>query len=202
MVVRALLLAFAIVMLATRPAHADIVVEFYSYDFGRNFPHAFLKAKGTWNQSGKPVNETYGFTAKRITPAVLAGPVPGGFEPIPKQALTVSKLRFSVVVKDAQYQALLAVVAKWRERPEKNYDLDHHNCVHFVGEAAQALGLKVTFPKQLMKSPRKYLEKVAAMNALAPTAKPRAQSTPQLLQPQPAPTKKVLSKTRKTLSIY
>lgn len=163
-------------VLMAQPVQAEIIVHFYSHDFGRNFPHAFLRAKGTWEKNGKPVDDTFGFTAKRVSPALLVGPVPGDFEPVTKHALTISKLRFSVVASDAQYAALLALVGNWRKNPATNYDLDRRNCVFFVGEAAQALGLKVTFPKALMKSPSKYLLHIGKLNpqlsAIAAGGKP------------------------------
>jgi hypothetical protein len=157
-------LAAVLTLLAAWPARADIVVDFYWHEFGRNFPHAFLKAKGNWNKNGKGVDDTFGFTAKSLSPAILVGPVPGVFKPIEKHALAVSKIRFSVVANDAQYTSLLAVVAKWRKNPATSYDLDNRNCVHFVGEAAQSLGLEVTFQKSLMKSPRKFLTHVVQLN--------------------------------------
>jgi hypothetical protein len=159
-----LILVIFMSVLMAQPVQADIIVRFYSHDFGRNFPHAFLRAKGSWDKNGKTVDDTFGFTAKRVSPALLVGPVPGDFEPVTKHALTISKLRFSVVASDAQYAALLAVVANWRKNPETNYDLERRNCVYFVGEAARALGLKVTFPKALMKSPSKYLLHIGQLN--------------------------------------
>jgi hypothetical protein len=159
-----LILAVMMSVLMVQPAQADIIVSFYAHDFGRNFPHAFLRAKGSWDKDGKTVDDTFGFTAKHVSPALLVGPVPGDFEPVTKHALTISKRRFSVVASDAQYTALLAVVGNWRKNPAANYDLDRRNCVYFVGEAAQALGLKVTFPKPLMKSPSKYLLHIGKLN--------------------------------------
>jgi hypothetical protein len=197
MVRQKLVLALFLAILVTRPVRADIVVDFYSHDFGRNFPHAFVKAKGIWNSNGKAVDDTFGFTAKRLSPAILAGPVPGDFEPIAKHALAVSKIRFSVVVQDAQYSALLAVVAQWRKNPTRNYDLENRNCVHFAGEAAQAIGLNVTFPKQLMKSPRKYLLHVAQLNPGITVHKPRSRHISRTAPPSVS-----VEKSAKTVSIY
>jgi hypothetical protein len=43
--------------------------------------------------------------------------------------------------------------------------LGNANCVHFAGEAAAIVGLKVAFPANLMKKPKAFLDAVLRDNA-------------------------------------
>jgi hypothetical protein len=59
---------------------------------------------------------------------------------------------------------VLTVVERWRTRPGKSYNLNKSNCIHFVGEVAQAVGLKVVFEKALIKKPRSFLLSLVTLN--------------------------------------
>lgn len=154
------------VLLALLPAqlHARITVAFYSHELGSSFPHAFFTVNGTPEAGGGPVDTNFGFTAKSVTPTILFGPVVGIVEQVKPGYIENSDRKFAIVVTDAQYKALIAVVEKWRAIPGKSYNLNTRNCVHFVGEAAQAVGLKVVFDKKLIKRPRSFLENVIRLN--------------------------------------
>jgi hypothetical protein len=145
-------------------AAAQITVSFYSHELGTSFPHAFFTLKGTPESGGTPVDTNFGFTARSVTPSILMGPVTGVVETVKPGYVKSSEPRFSLTINDAQYQALLGVVARWKAIPGKSYDLNHHNCVHFVGEAAMALGLKVDFPQALIKRPHSFLDYVIRLN--------------------------------------
>ena len=54
----------------------------------------------------------------------------------------------------------MAVVERWRNRPQPSYNLNRRNCVHFVGELAEAVGLRVEYVQRLMKRPRSFLQHV------------------------------------------
>lgn len=60
-----------------QPAAADVDVHFHNFNgsalFGR-YPHTFVVFEGTL-EGGHKVDENFGFSAKRISPAILAGPV-------------------------------------------------------------------------------------------------------------------------------
>ena len=75
-----------------------------------------------------------------------------------------SDRQFSVAISDAQYDALLILVEKWRKLPGKSYNLNRRNCIHFVGEAAHTLGLKVFVDPKLVKRPRSFLQSLIALN--------------------------------------
>jgi hypothetical protein len=99
-----------------------------------------------------------------VTPAILFGSVAGRIDIADAHYITQSNAQFAVTLTDDQYRAMLAVVEKWGARKSPSYNLNTANCVHFIGEAARAAGLSVTFPKALMKKPRSYLEEVMRLN--------------------------------------
>lgn len=148
------------------PAQAAVTVTFWSHEFGNSFPHAFLTLRGVPDAGGAPVDRSYGFTAKSVSPALLFGSVPGVVEPTPVGYMNSSDAQFSVVLSDAQYGQLLQLFAAWDQKTgDGHYNLNNRNCVHFVKEAARIAGLTtVDFP-QLMKKPRSYLLAVADANA-------------------------------------
>ena len=158
------LLIVLLLALLPAPAAAQVVATFYSHEFGSSFPHAFFVLKGKTIAEGTPVDVNYGFTAKAVTPAMLFGSVPGRLDTAEPAYVQSSTAQFSVTLTDVQYRAMLAVVEKWRNRLSPSYNLNTGNCVHFVGEAAQAAGLRVTFSKKLMKKPRSYLEELIRLN--------------------------------------
>ena len=160
-----LLILFAGLALAVpRAAFAEVIVAFYSHEFGSSFPHAFVTVKGTPERGGTPIDTNYGFTAKSVTPAILMGPVAGSVEDVTPKYVASSNRQFAVKISDAHYDAMMAVVAKWRAIPGKSYSLNKRNCVHFVGEIGQALGLKVVFNAKLMKKPEGFLLSLIALN--------------------------------------
>lgn len=157
------LLLFLLLVLPAQ-VHARITVAFYSHELGSSFPHTFFTVRGTPEAGGEPIDTNYGFTAKSVTPAILFGPVVGVLEQVKPNYIEGSDRKFAVTVTDAQYAALMAVVARWRAIPGKSYDLNKRNCIHFVGEAAQAVGLKVVFERKLLKRPRSFLENIIRLN--------------------------------------
>ena len=158
---RAFLLLTA--LFAPLAARADVTITFYSHDMEalgmRAFPHAFFTVTGTLARGGPPISTNYGFTA-RSTDAALFGSTQGDIET--KDALYVARSRrhFAVTVPDATYDRLMALVGNWAKRGPKGYNLGRANCVHFAGEAAALVGMKVTFPQNLMKKPKSFLEMV------------------------------------------
>ena len=68
---RILTLLFAALLgLLPATARADIEVAFWTRELGLELPHAFITIKGI--VEGKLVDESYGFTPKAITPAILS----------------------------------------------------------------------------------------------------------------------------------
>jgi hypothetical protein len=150
-------------------ARADVTVTFYSHDMEalgmRAFPHAFFTVKGVLARGGTPIDTNYGWTPKS-TDAALFGMTQGFVETKDAPYIARSRRHFSVTVPDATYDRLMAVVASWRTRGPKGYDLGKANCISFAGAAASVVGLKVAFPQNLMKKPKLFLDMVLRDNAV------------------------------------
>ncbi len=162
------LLVYAVLTaLLPSPAWAQVVVSFYSHEldvgFRTDFPHAFIVVKGT-TADGRAVDTNYGFTAKSVSPGVLFGSVEGTMETLKTSYYAKSEKQFEIIITDAQYDALLAVVGKWRAQTGKNYNLNKRNCIHFVGDAARAMGMKVIFDQKLIKKPKGFLLYLKSLN--------------------------------------
>lgn len=149
------------------PAAAQVLLSFQSFNgsmFGGRFPHTFVVLQGTLDASGAKVEENYGYSAKSATPAVLAGPVEGIVMIEKPKYVTTTNRHFTVPISDATYWAIRAEVAKWRDAPGKQYRLDDHNCVHFVGRIAELAGIKVEYPKALIRKPKAWLNYITGLN--------------------------------------
>lgn len=150
-------------LLMPAPAAAQVVISFYSHDLGSTFPHAFITLKGT-TQAGESVDTNFGFTAKAVTPAILMGSVGGRVETSKTSYVESSDRQFSVTLDDRQYAAVMTMVEKWQTLPGKSYNLNKRNCIHFVGEVAQVVGIKVVFEKGLLKKPKSFLLSLVSLN--------------------------------------
>lgn len=158
-----LFLALALLLLPV-VAQAQVLLHFHSFTgsmlIGR-YPHAFVVLEGTRTADGVEVNENYGYSAAKTSLAVLSRPVPAMiYVEKPKQVKNTNR-HFTVPISDATYFAIRAEVEKWRNEP---YDLDKHNCVHFVGRIAEIAGLKVAYLKALMRKPKQFLNQVTRDN--------------------------------------
>lgn len=157
--------AFLLFLAAIVPAQARVTVTFWSQEFGHNFPHAFFTLYGTTEADGTPVDVSYGFTAKTISPAILMGEVPGRIDLTTDRYIARSNAHFSLTISDAQYAALEALAVEWSAQGDPTYSLNRRNCVHFVAEAMRRAGLTVEEPKKLMKKPRSFTQSIATLNA-------------------------------------
>lgn len=167
-----LLLILLMVWGSAAPAQAAVEIAFYSRELGgNNFPHAFVRLDGTLDSTGERVDASYGFTAKAVTPAILFGSVGGEVVVEGPRQIERSDRQFALVLSDAQYRAVMAVVERWRSRRQPSYNLNRRNCVHFVAELARTVGLRVETADGLMKRPRSFLQHVRGLNpqlAVAP----------------------------------
>lgn len=153
-------------LIVVHPAQAAVTITFWSHELGSSFPHAFFTLRGVPDAGGAAVDANYGFTPKTISPAILMGTVPGRLDIAKPAYIANSDAQFSLVLSDAQYARVMALVAAWDERTgDGQYHMNRRNCVHFVQEAAKIAGVaQVDFPA-LMKKPRSYLKAVATANA-------------------------------------
>jgi hypothetical protein len=157
-------LAAALLAWVAAPAAAAVSITFYSKELGASFPHAFVIVEGNLDRGGPRIEEDYGFTAKTISPAILWGKVSG--EVITDHSVSYVKgsdRHFTVTLSDSEYDRAMATVARWQAAKQPSYDLDKHNCVHFVAEIAASIGLTAD-TRRLMKKPRSFLEALTAAN--------------------------------------
>src|SRR4051812_7700078 len=158
-------LAGLILLFTAAPAAAAVEISFYSHEMGSSFPHAFVVLKGTLDRDGRRIDEDYGFTAKVVTPAILMGRVGGKIDSTAGPSYVgESDRQFTLTLSDEEYDRVMATVAAWRDAKQPSYDLNSHNCVHFVAEIAAAIGMKAETPKKLMKKPRSYILSLVAAN--------------------------------------
>ena len=158
------LLAAALLALGAAPGWAAVSITFYSKELGASFPHAFVTLEGTLDRGGARIDEDYGFTAKTISPAILWGKVAGKVISDHSPGYVKSSDRhFTVSLSDSEYDRVMATIARWRDARQPSYDLDKHNCVHFVAELAAAIGMTPD-TKKLMKKPRSFIETLTAQN--------------------------------------
>jgi hypothetical protein len=145
-------------------ASAQVTMTFYSHDFGNRFPHTFFTLKGTIPETGEVVDSNYGFTAKNVSPALLFGSVIGLVDSEPTAYIEKSDPQFALVLTEPQYRKIMALVAEWRNRPQKSYNLNKRNCIHFVMEAAALLDLQVNRKSKYFKKPKTFLREVIKLN--------------------------------------
>ena len=165
---RTRLILFILLLCWPAALAAQVQIHFYSKDLAKSFPHAFVRL------TGPALDANYGFTAVRVSPAILMGPVRGKIQSVDPQYVSRSSLHFSLDLTGDQYREVLRVIDKWRSAPQPSYRLNSANCVHFVAEVAQALGLDAPPDHKLMKKPRSFLEKVTRDNALLIANWPRS----------------------------
>lgn len=161
-----LFLLLAALVCWTDTALADVRVAFHSFNgsfFGSRFPHTFVVFEGTLD-SGERVYANYGFSAKTVSPAVLAGPVEHVVYSEEEKYIERTNRHFTVTVSDATYRRMMQEVAAWRDAPGKYYELDSRNCIHFVGRIAELAGLAVEYPRDLLRKPKAWLNHIGDLN--------------------------------------
>lgn len=149
------------------PALADVQIHFHSFNgsvlFGR-YPHTFIVLEGTLDSTGEVIDENYGFSARKVTPAILSGPVEHMVLAESTKNVKKTNRHFTMTITDAQYRKIISEVNAWQNAPGKYYDLEKRNCIHFVGKMAQILGLKVEYPDNMLRRPKKWLNHVVGLN--------------------------------------
>jgi hypothetical protein len=138
-------------------------VTFYSHSFGENFPHAFVIVEQR-NALGQTSFDAYGFSARNLSPALLWGTVNGHIAIPGERYVRQSDPHFTVPMTRAQAEALTRIRANWAQGPGSRYNLDRRNCVHFVAELAEVLGLRTEPDSSHFRAPNKFLREVVALN--------------------------------------
>jgi hypothetical protein len=163
------LLIFPLLLGLVAPARAAVTLTFYSRDmhvglFNIQFPHGFVVLSGM-TDAGVPVDANYGFTATEVTPAIMFGPVNGEIIGAKPGYIANAHSHFSLTISDDRYQAVMELMAAWRDAPQPSYDLNGHNCMTFVKATAVAAGLDVSKASRFMREPSAFLDDVAARNS-------------------------------------
>lgn len=147
-------------------AAAAVDITFHSFNgsvLAGRYPHTFVSMEGTL-ENGTPVKENFGFSAKRASLAVLNGPVEHMILVEEEKWLRKTNRHFTLSMTDEQYRKVSALVEAWRNAPGKYYDLETRNCIHFVGEIAKIMGLKVNYPDKLLRKPKSWLNYITTLN--------------------------------------
>ncbi|QFT76669.1 hypothetical protein [Erythrobacter sp. THAF29] len=154
-------------LLWSGPALADVQIHFHSVNgsvlIGR-YPHTFFVLDGELEETGEVINENYGFSARKVTTAILSGPVEHMVLAEKPKFIKKTNRHFTLTITDDQYRKIKAEVQAWQNAPGKYYDLENRNCIHFVGKMAQILGLKVEYPDNMLRRPKKWLNHVTGLN--------------------------------------
>ena len=132
--------------------------------FNIQFPHGFVVLNGM-TDAGVPVDANYGFVATQVTPAIMFGPVNGEIIGAKPSYIANSRSHFSRTISDDRYQAVMDLMAAWRDAPQPSYDLNGHNCMTFVKATAVAAGLDVDEASRFMREPSAFLDDVATRNS-------------------------------------
>lgn len=165
-------------------AWAEVTLTFYAHPGARVrdgnllFPHAFVQATGTLDDTGDPVDWAAGFTARSPGPHLLFAQGDGVVELPNPRYVGEGKPYLRLTVSDADYRAVRARADWWNSPEGRVYDLRRRNCITFIADLARVAGLQ-TAAEPSMK-PGTFLEATAALNPEAawPEGGPRASTEP------------------------
>jgi len=154
--------------LVAGPAWAAVTLTFYAHPGARVrdgyllFPHAYVHATGSLDDTGDTVDWAAGYTARDPGPHLLFTRGAGLVEYPDARYIGEGRPYLRLTVDDATYRAVRAR-ADWWSTPEGSvYDLRRRNCISFVADLARVAGLR-TASEPSMK-PGTFLEATAALN--------------------------------------
>jgi hypothetical protein len=168
--VRALIPGLVLALLAG-PALAAVTVTFYAHPGARVrggyllFPHAYVQAAGTLDETGEAVDWAAGFTARNPGPQLLFMRDKGVVLSPDARYVDEGKPYLTLAVSDATYRAIRDRADWWNGPEGWVYDLRRRNCITFIADLARVAGLR-TAPEPSMK-PGSFLEATAALNPQA-----------------------------------
>lgn len=167
---RAALLGLMLALVAG-PAWAAVTLTFYAHPGARVrdgyllFPHAYVWATGTLDDTGEAVDWAAGYTARDPGPHLLFVRGVGEVQHPDPRYVSEGRAFVRLTVDDAVYRAIRAR-ADWWAGPEGSvYDLRRRNCISFIADLARVAGLR-TAPEPSMK-PGSFLEATARLNPAA-----------------------------------
>ena len=163
-------LALALALIAA-PAWAEVVLTFYAHPGARVrdgyllFPHAYVHATGSLEDTGDPVDWAAGFTARSPGPQLLFARGAGVVAYPDARYVGEGQPYLRLTVSDAAYRAVRARSDWWASPEGSVYDLRRRNCITFIADLARTAGLQ-TADEPSMK-PGTFLEATAALNPAA-----------------------------------
>ncbi|HVL40770.1 MAG TPA: hypothetical protein VM348_01355 [Brevundimonas sp.] len=167
---RAGLLGLALALIAA-PAWAAVTLTFYAHPGARVrggellFPHAYVHASGTLDDTGDAVDWAAGFTAKYPGPHLLLATGPGVVATPEARYVGEGKPYLRMTVSDETYRAVRARSDWWNGPEGSLYDLRRRNCITFIADLARVAGLQTA--KEPSMKPGTFLEATAALNPAA-----------------------------------
>lgn len=186
---RAGLLGLVLALIAA-PAWASVTLTFYAHPGARIrggdllFPHAYVHASGSLDDTGEAVDWAAGFTAKYPGPQLLLATGPGVVATPEARYVGEGRPYLRLTVSDAVYRAVRARSDWWNGPEGSLYDLRKRNCISFIADLARVAGLQ-TAQEPSMK-PGTFLEATAALNPAAAWRETSA-ADPAAPLPTPAP---------------
>ncbi len=178
---RAVWLGLVLALIAS-PVLAEVILTFYAHPGARVrggyllFPHAYVQATGSLDDTGDAVDWAAGFTAKSPGPQLLFARGAGVVTYPDARYVGEGKPYLRLPVSDAAYRAVRAR-ADWWGGPEGSvYDLRRRNCISFIADLARVAGLR-TAAEPSMK-PGTFLEATATLNPEAAWREPDAVAPP------------------------
>lgn len=178
---RAIWLALTLALIAG-PALAEVVLTFYAHPGARVrggyllFPHAYVQATGSLDDTGDAVDWAAGFTAKSPGPQLLFARGAGVVDYPDARYVGEGKPYLRLTISDAAYRAVRERAAWWASPEGSVYDLRRRNCISFIADLARVAGLR-TAAEPSMK-PGTFLEATAALNPEAAWREPEAVAPP------------------------
>lgn len=152
-------------------AWAEVTLTFYAHPGARFrggdllFPHAYIHASGTREDTGEAVDWAAGFTAKNPGPHLLFGRAGGVVLEPDQRYVGEGRGYLRLTVSDAVFDAVRARSDWWNSPEGSTYDLRRRNCISFIADLARVAGLQ-TAQEPSMK-PGTFLEATAALNPAA-----------------------------------
>jgi hypothetical protein len=159
------------------PAWAAVTLTFYAHPGARIrggellFPHAYVHATGTLDDTGDPVDWAAGFTARNPGPQLLFARGVGVVAYPDARYIGEGQVYLRLVVDDATYRAVRARADWWGSPEGSVYDLRRRNCITFIADLARVAGLRTDGEPSMR--PGRFLAGIAALNPkFTPEAEP------------------------------
>lgn len=165
-----------ILSLIAGQAWAAVTVTFQAHPGARVrdgyllFPHAFVTARGTLDDTGEAVDWAAGFTARNPGPQLLFVRDRGEVKSPDARYVGEGRTYVMLTVSDETYRAMRARADWWNGPDGDVYDLRRRNCITFIADLARVAGLR-TGREPTMK-PGSFLEETAALNPEAAWGRP------------------------------